>query len=63
MHHSRRKMALRRLAPKEEFHQETKGRPRKAAFVSYCSFAYSAFACFSMGTSGSASFHSVKNSS
>jgi len=28
----------------------------------YCSFAYSALACFRMGTSGSASFHSVRKS-
>jgi len=28
----------------------------------YCSFAYSALACFSMGMSGSASFHSVRKS-
>src|SRR5206468_1945176 len=29
---------------------------------SYCSFAYSALACFRMGTSGSASFHIVRKS-
>jgi len=28
----------------------------------YCNFAYSAFACFRMGTSGSASFHRAKKS-
>jgi hypothetical protein len=28
----------------------------------YCSFAYSAFACFRIGMSGSASFHKVKKS-
>ena len=30
--------------------------------VRYCNFAYSAFACFRIGISGSASFHSVKKS-
>src|SRR5215469_7743694 len=30
--------------------------------IDYCSFAYSALASFRMGTSGSASFHSVKKS-
>jgi hypothetical protein len=31
-------------------------------FPFYCSFAYSALACFRMGMSGSASFQRVKNS-
>ena len=30
--------------------------------IDYCSFAYSALACFSIGMSGSASFHSVRKS-
>ena len=30
--------------------------------IGYCSFAYSALACFRMGMSGSASFHSVRKS-
>jgi hypothetical protein len=33
-----------------------------AASFRYCSFAYSALASFRMGMSGSASFHSAKNS-
>jgi hypothetical protein len=45
----------------------TREQSRKAAIVGwpriYCSFAYSALACFRIGMSGSASFHSVRKAS
>jgi hypothetical protein len=47
------------IRPKSWVNSEQCGRPVPAA--SYCSFAYSALACFRMGTSGSASFQSSKN--
>ena len=38
------------------------GKGRHRTFSCYCSFAYSALACFKMGMSGSASFQSVRKS-
>jgi hypothetical protein len=43
------------------------GRPpytlrQSSSFVAHCSLAYSALACLKIGTSGSASFHSVRKS-
>ena len=53
---------LPRLRPLAEILGRTRANVN-AAPPDYCNFAYSAFACFRMGMSGSASFQRVRKSS
>ncbi len=47
---------------REATHSQSESMPQDPLLPVHCSFAYSAFACFKTGISGSASFQSVKKS-